>query len=148
MSALYDTDFFAWTQEQMRLLQQHQYEYLDVEHLIEELDSLGKQQRRELRHRLGILLGHLLQWQYQPQHRSNSWEATIREQRRRLSEHLDDNPSLQSYLPEAFQRAYADAMDLAVRETNLPYSTFPSECRYSLTQVLDSAFFPEGLTSP
>ncbi len=92
MSAQYDTDFFAWTQEQIRLLQQHQYESLDVEHLIEELASLGKQQCRELRHRLGILLGHLLKWQYQPQHRSNSWEATIRKQRRRLSEHLDDNP--------------------------------------------------------
>jgi hypothetical protein len=79
---LYDQDFYAWTQCQMELLQARRWDELDIANLIEELDSLGKQQRQELRNRLGVLLGHLLKWHYQPEGLSKSWRATIREQRR------------------------------------------------------------------
>lgn len=72
MTTLYDLDFYAWTQQQVELLRSGQWKQVDIENLIEELDSLGKQQRQELRNRLGVLLGYLLQWHYQPEARSKS----------------------------------------------------------------------------
>jgi hypothetical protein len=96
-SQLYETDFYAWTLEQAKLLKQGQLNQLDIVNLIEEIESLGKREKQELRNRLGILIGHLLKWRYQSDKRSNSWKATIREQRRRIKEHLEENPSLKSY---------------------------------------------------
>lgn len=142
MASLYNTDFYAWTQKQVAMLQRHAWEAVDVPNLIEEIESLGRQERRELRNRLGVLLGHLLKWQYQPQHRSNSWLATIREQRTQVALVLQDNPSLNPYLPDALAIAYQLGQDLAVRETGLDYSTFPSACPYTPEQALDPAFLP------
>jgi hypothetical protein len=76
-SNLYDTDFYAWTQEQAKLLSQGAWERLDIPNLVEEIESLGKQQRQELRNRLGILIGHLLKWEFQAERRSKSWFVTI-----------------------------------------------------------------------
>ena len=93
---------------------------------------------------MGLLLGHLLKWQYQPSNRSNSWLATIREQRREVNLLLKDNPSLKSYLTEALPIAYQSGLDLAVRETGIAYNAFPKECPYLLVeQVLDDTFLPE-----
>jgi hypothetical protein len=89
------------------------------------------------------LLAHLLKWQFQPERRSNSWIATIREQRRAIARHLKDNPSLKPYLPEAFLLGYEDGLDLVVRETNLGYEIFPPECPYPLEQVLEQQFLPD-----
>ncbi|MBD3561077.1 DUF29 domain-containing protein [Planktothrix sp. FACHB-1355] len=141
-SQLYETDFYAWTQAQAKFLRDRKWDFLDIANLVEEIESLGKQERQELRNRLGVLLGHLLKWEFQPIHRSKSWVATIREQRRRILEKLEDNPSLKPFLPEAIEKAYRDGVDLAVRETPLDYEDFPAECPYSLAQVLDSQFFP------
>lgn len=139
-SQLYETDFYAWTLEQAKLLKQGQLNQLDVLNLIEEIESLGKREKQELRNRLGILIGHILKWQYQSDKRSNSWKATIREQRRRIKEHLEENPSLKSYLSGAVFLAYQDGVDLAIKETNLPDTTFPLENPYSISQILDSDF--------
>ena len=144
MSALnlYEADFYAWTQEQARLLRSQQWNRIDLPNLIEEIESLGKQQRQELRNRLSVLLGHLLKWHYQPQHRSRSWLATLRIQRLDITELLEDNPSLKSYIEEAMHKAYLKGVELAVGETNLPNRTFPRECPYSLVEILDSRFYP------
>jgi hypothetical protein len=139
---LYEADFYAWTQEQVELLRNHQWHHLDVPNLIEEIASLGKQQRQELRNRLAVLVGHLLKWEYQPQNRSRSWLATIRVQRRDIGRLLKDNPSLAPDLEEALQEAYANARDLAMGETDLPETTFPVCCRYSLSEILGDRFFP------
>jgi hypothetical protein len=141
-SGLYETDFYAWTIEQAKFLKEGIWDCLDISNLVEEIESLGKQQRQELRNRLGILLGHLLKWEFQPSHRSKSWLATIREQRRRIGDLLEESPSLKPYLPEVLEKAYQDGVDLAVRETSLRYKDFPQECLYSLEQVLDLSFFP------
>jgi hypothetical protein len=141
-SGLYETDFYAWTIEQAKFLKDGVWDCLDISNLVEEIESLGKQQRQELRNRLGILLGHLLKWEFQPSHRSKSWLATIREQRRRIVDLLEESPSLKPYLPEVLEKAYQDGIDLAVRETPLNYRDFPQECLYTLEQVLDSSFFP------
>jgi hypothetical protein len=139
----YNTDFYAWTQEQAQRLKTGQWENLDIENLAEEIESLGKREKQELRNRFRILLGHLLKWHYQPQQRSHSWQSTIREQRRRIIQHLEENPSLQPYLPEAFQLGFEDGVDLAIQETNLPEGTFPTTCPYTLDQALDAEFLPD-----
>jgi hypothetical protein len=139
---LYETDFYAWTQEQASLLSNQQWTQIDLEHLIEEIESLGKQQRQELRNRLSVLVSHLLKWEHQPQLRSSSWLATIRIQRLDISDLLTDNPSLKPYLEEALQNAYLKSVALAVGETNLPDHTFPKDCFYRLSEILSDRFYP------
>ena len=140
--SLYDADFYAWTVEQAKLLEGQQWEQLDVPNLIEEIESLGRQQRQELRSRLSVLLGHLLKWQYQPRRRSRSWLATIRIQRRDILRLLQENPSLKPALGKILEDAFANARDLAIAETDLPEQDFPSECLYSLAEILDEVFYP------
>lgn len=142
MSNLYETDFYAWTQTQAKLLQLGDFSKLDLPNLIEEIASLGKQQRQELRNRLSILLGDLLKWHYQPEKRSRSWLAIIRIQRLDLSDLLTENLSLKSYLEEAIEKAYRRGVQLAICETNLPFSTFPPACLYSLEEILRDRFYP------
>ncbi len=144
LTSLYSTDFYGWTQQQIKLLQHQVWHGLDVEHLIEELEDLGRRERQELRNRLSVLLGHLLKWQYQAANRSNSWLATIREQRDQVDLLLIENPSLKPYLTEAFTLAYRLGLNLAVKETELPYATFPDTCPYTLEQVMDNSFLPEA----
>jgi hypothetical protein len=138
-TTLYDQDFFAWTQQQVEHLRAGNLQGLDIENLIEEIDSLGKQQRRELENRLGVLLGHLLKWHFQPEARSKSWRATIREQRRKIQQQIKDNPSLKSYLDEAIHRAYADGLDLVDRETPLDPEQLPALCPFSEYDIFDAA---------
>lgn len=138
----YETDFYAWTQQQAMLLRNQQWSQIDLPNLIEEIESLGRQQRQELRNRLSVLIGHLLKWHYQPQHRSRSWLATLRVQRLDIAELLEDNPSLKPYVETAFRKAYLKGVELAVGETNLPNCTFPTECPYSLAELLDDRFYP------
>lgn len=139
---LYEKDFYAWTQQQAKFLRDGKWNCLDTSNLVEEIESLGRQERRELENRLGILLGHLLKWEFQSDKRSKSWFATIREQRRQNLKLLEQSPSLKPYLREALQEAYQDGLDLAVRETSLSYKDFPAQCPYELAEVLDAAFFP------
>lgn len=141
-SQLYEADFHAWTQQQAKMLRDKQWSYLDTENLIEEIESLGRQERQELENRLGVLLGHLLKWEYQPSQRSKSWFSTIRGQRTRILRLLKRNPSLKPYLPEAVEAAYDDGLELAVSETALGYSAFPEESLYTIEQILDSEFLP------
>jgi hypothetical protein len=93
-SVAYDEDFFAWTQEQARLLRAGEFSQMDVENVAEELESMGRSDKRELRSRLVLLIMHLLKWQYQPGFRSRSCTSTIGEQRDQVKEVLDDSPSL------------------------------------------------------
>jgi Domain of unknown function DUF29 len=142
-SHLYETDFYAWTQEQVMQLKAQQWEQLDTVNLIEEIESLGRKERQELRNRLGLLLGHLLKWQFQPDKRSNSWLGTIREQRVQIKLLLQDSPSLKPYLNEVFLDAYELGLALAIRETQLGEQVFPEECIYTLEQVMNPEFIPE-----
>jgi Domain of unknown function DUF29 len=140
--SLYESDFYAWTLEQAALLRSQQWTQVDLSNLIEEIESLGKQQRQELRNRLGVLIGHLLKWEYQPQNRSRSWLATLRVQRLDILDLLEDNPSLKPYLEEALPKACLKGVALAVGETNLPERTFAHDCPYRLSEVLSDRFYP------
>jgi hypothetical protein len=137
VTTLYDQDFYAWTQRQIELLQAREWQQLDIENLIEELDSLGKQQRQEVRNRLKVLLGHLLKWYYQPEIRSKSWRATIREQRQEIQRHLQENPSLKPYLSEAIEIGYEGGLNIVDQETPLDSRQLPQSCPFSDTQIFD-----------
>lgn len=143
-SNLYETDFYAWTLEQSKLLKAGEFMGLDIANLVEEIESLGKQQRQELRNRLGILIGHLLKWDYQPEKRSKSWRVTIQIQRREIEEILADNPSLKPYLPEAIAKAHRVGLDLVALETPLDYPDLLEAPIYTIEQLL-SPDFPSDL---
>ncbi len=143
-SNLYETDFYAWTLEQAKLLRVGDFKGLDIVNLVEEIESLGKQQRQELRNRLGVLIGHLLKWDYQPEKRSKSWRVTIQIQRREIEDLLDDNPSLKPYLPEAIAKGHRAGLDLVALETALDYQDLPAEPIYTTEQLL-SPDFPSDL---
>lgn len=104
---------------------------------------MGSSKQRELESHLGVLLAHLLKWVYQPEQRSNSWVATIEEQRRRIERVLKKNPSLKRELPESFRDAYGDGRLIACRDTNWPKSRFPETCPFSLEQTLNNDFWPD-----
>ncbi|MFP5274319.1 DUF29 domain-containing protein [Coleofasciculus sp.] len=142
-SELYETDFYAWTQEQVTLLKDQHWDQLDRLNLIEEIETLGRQERKELRNRLGLLFGHLLKWQFQPAKRSNSWLGTIREQRIQIKLLLQDSPSLNPYLEEVFLTAYELGLALAIRETQLGEKLFPEACPYTPEQIMNPEFLPE-----
>ena len=143
MSTLaYHQDFYGWTQEQARLLKEGRINEIDLENLLEEIESMGKSEKRELESRLEILLMHLLKWLYQPNFQGKSWELTIREQRAKTIRHLKENPSLKAKLVESFGFAYEDARMWAARETGLSLDIFPESCPWSFEQVIDPGFFP------
>jgi ribosomal protein L29 len=101
------------------------------------MESLGRQERQELYNRLGLLLGHLLKWRFQPEARSKSWTATIREQRREIEDILADNPSLKPYLAEAMVRGYQKGLDLVNRKTPLNPDQLPRSCPFSEAEMFD-----------
>jgi len=145
---LYDTDFYAWAEQQATLLRSGQLAQADIEHIAEEIESMGRREKRELLSRLAILLMHLLKWQAQPMLRGNSWRATIKVQRRDIARHLADNPSLKPKLPELLADAYGDATLLASRETGLTETSFPAALTWSFEQIMDDGFWPEADQPP
>ena len=116
---------------------------IDVEHLAEEVEDMGKNERRSLESRLEILLMHLLKWQVQKDRRSNSWRRTIKDQRRRLEKLLSENPSLKVELLEFVEDVYPSAIVASANEAGLDDENFPVNCPYSVEQVLDSNYLPE-----
>ena len=139
----YEADFYGWTQEQASLLRTGRLAELDVEHLIEEIESIGRSERRQLTNRFELLLMHLLKWQHQPDRRDidgKSWLRTIREQRRKIPKLIRDNPSLKPVLEDCIRDAYDDARFGTSDETGLPVSVFPEICPYTPEQILDLEF--------
>lgn len=135
-SVAYDEDFYAWTVEQARLLRSGELSLLDVENIAEELENMGRSDKRELDSRLEVLLVHLLKWQVQVQFRSRSWSGTIREQRSRIE---DPRPQLSRIQPSL----YARARRVASNETGLPASMFPASCPFTAEQVMTEDFVPD-----
>ena len=147
--SLYDTDFFAWANAQAALLRSGRFAAADIEHIAEEIESMGRSEKRELLSRLALLLMHLLKWQVQTTLRGNSWRATIKVLRREIGRHLADSPSLAARLPEVLTDAYGDAVLLAARESGLAESAFPASSPWTFGEIMDDGFWPspadEGL---
>jgi hypothetical protein len=139
----YEKDFYAWTVEQARLLCSGELSAVDIENIAEEIESMGRSDRRAIESRLTVLLTYLLKWQMQPQMRSPSWSATIREQRRRIEKLLRESPSPQPFFAAALAEAFAEAREDAADETGLAEAAFPEACPFSAEQVLSREFLPE-----
>jgi Domain of unknown function DUF29 len=139
---LYETDFVAWTERTVELIRAAQFGQVDWEAVVEEIESLGRSERRELKSRLEVLLQHLLKWQYQSNLRSGSWHNTIDEQRNRIEDLLQESPSLKPYLEEVLAESYRRGRKAASNETELPLNIFPAECVYTIDQILDPEFLP------
>ncbi len=142
-NTLYERDFYAWTTEQAALLRAGKLDRLDIENIAEEIESMGRSEKRELVNRLAVLLTHLLKWRFQPGFRGNSWRLTIMTQRRALIRHLRDNPSLRSLIAEALRDAYGDARIEAERETGLDGGLFPVESPFTFEQAINEDFWPD-----
>lgn len=145
-ATLYDLDFYTWTQRQAALLRFEEWEKLDWQHIAEEIESLGKKDKRQVQSCLAVLIMHLLKWQYQPSKRSPSWRKTIKEQRFRLALVLNDSPSLKSSLAEFVALVYPHAVESAADETGLDRKSLPALCPYSIEQLFDNTFLPGELS--
>ncbi len=139
----YEEDFYAWTVEQARLLRSGELSSIDVANIAEEIESLGRSDRRELESRLTVLLTHLLKWRIQSKMRSSSWSGTIAEQRRRIAKLLRESPSLGAFVSEVLVEAYSNAREAASNETGLPETEFPVECPFTPEETLSRDFLPE-----
>lgn len=125
--SLYEDDFTLWIEDTVAKLRTENFSDLDLENLIEEIESLGKSQRKELKSRLQTLLAHLLKRlcvRLPPDY--NGWERTIREQRKELGLLLEDSPSLNQLLLEVVDKTYQKALT-EVKE-DYPETQFPDTC--------------------
>ncbi|CAC5341190.1 MULTISPECIES: DUF29 domain-containing protein [Planktothrix] len=143
-SSLYDQDFYLWLEKTVNLLRTENFLELDRDHLIEELETMGRSEKRVIESNLRVLLMHLLKYQYQPERRSNSWLSTIIEHRIRINKDLKASPSLKGYFEQIFDETYQDARILASVETGLPLGVFSLTCPLTSEQVLDRDFLPES----
>jgi len=139
MPAKYDTDFYAWTQDTAQAIRERRWSDLDTENLLEEIESMGKSERRGIESRLEILLSHLLKRQYQADKHTGSWDMTIKEQRLKVSQLFEENPTLRGRAEELIQRAYKIARLRASRESYLAEDVFPVACPWSEQQVLEES---------
>ena len=144
MSTGYDQDLYTWAQEQATLLRERRFDQIDLDHIVEEIEDMGRSERRALESRLETLLMHLLKWVYQPAYRGRSWRLTITEQRKRLHKHLRDNSGLNAKLPEAVTDAYEFARTRAERETGLAVESFPDQCPWTFEEISDPNFWPDA----
>lgn len=138
----YDTDFYAWASENAELLRQKKFSDIDVENIAEEIEALGKRDKRELRSRMTLLLMHLLKWEFQPGLRSSSWEQTIKVQRKSIAKIIEDSGSLKKLAIDEFDDLYEDAIEEAMDETGLERTIFPRACSYDFSKMLDQSFWP------
>ncbi len=139
---LYQADYYGWLQENAQLIREKRFSELDVDNIIEELESMGKSEKRELSNRLTVLLMHLLKWQYQLVKRSTSWRNTIAVQRIDIRELLEDSPSLRREVADKIAVAYEKAVLAAEVETGIEKQNFPAACPFSFEQILDEDFLP------
>lgn len=141
-SITYDTDIIAWADEQAWLVRNKRFDLIDIEHIAEEIEDVGKSEQRELANRMAVLIAHLLKWQFEPERRGASWERTIREQRKSLGFHLKKVPSLRSKLSDSewLESVWADAVTIAIKETGS--EDFPEACPWAIDNILSQNWFP------
>jgi len=135
LAELYHEDETAWLEEMSRLVAQRRYQDLDIEHLSEFLSDMARRDKREVLSRLTLLLAHLLKWDHQPDQRSQGWKATIAVQRRELADLLESG-ALRNFADEVLPKAYERAVKQACLETDVPETTFPTECPFTLDTAL------------
>ncbi|WP_424102452.1 DUF29 domain-containing protein [Moorena producens] len=143
MEKAYTKDFNYWTQQTAQLLREGRWQEIDLENLIEEVEDLGKSERRGITSQLIRLLLHLLKW-HQHQRRSDSWLDSITDARTQIELAIEDSPSLRSYPAQQLEQSYQLARRKAAQQTGMPVSVFPEACPYSIELTLDQDWLPEA----
>ncbi|TRW90314.1 DUF29 domain-containing protein [Candidatus Methylobacter oryzae] len=140
----YETDVIAWANEQAAFIRAGRFDMLDVEHIADEIEDVGKSEQNEFEKRMASLLANLIKWEYQPSHRGRSWERTIKDQRTMIERRLTKTPSLKPELmnPDFWAESWADAARMAENETGI-LNVFPASCPWSSEQVMNPDFWPE-----
>lgn len=141
-SNLYEQDFYLWIETTVKQLKEGKLAEVDLANLIEEVESMGRNEKRAIESNLIVVLIHLLKYKYQPEKRTSSWLSTIFEHRRRLRKYLKDSPSLKNYLLEVFTECYQDARQQAALETSLLIDTFPLDSPLNVDESLNQDFLP------
>ncbi|MEH2408128.1 DUF29 domain-containing protein [Nostoc sp.] len=144
-SDLYEQDFYLWIQTTVDLLKQGRLTELDLENLIDEIETMGRSEKKAVRSNLEVVLMHLLKYNYQAEKRSGGLRATIREHRKCLRQALEESSSLKPYFYEVFGLCYDDARLLATDETELHLATFSEQSPFTPQQALDPDFLPEPI---
>ncbi len=140
---LYQTDFYYWTQQQAALLRNEEYAELDLPNLIEEIEAMGKSDKREVESRLTVILEHLLKLRHEPKSRArNHWRRTVQVQRIDLARLLRENHTLRTQISDFIADAYQDARKLAANGLNRTVSTFPPTCPWAATEILNEDWLP------
>lgn len=139
----YDRDFYSWALHNAELLKARRFSEVDVDHLVEELEDVGKSERRALESHIRNLLLHLLKWQYQPQLCSSSWRQSIRNARLGVLKIIKDSPSLRPQIQPMIGDEYPNARADAVDETGLRDEVFPESCPYTEFALLSPEFWPD-----
>ncbi|KJJ84041.1 protein containing DUF29 [Candidatus Omnitrophus magneticus] len=142
-SSLYETDFYQWTLHNAELLRQGRFSEIDTENMAEEIENLGGNNKRELLHRLVILIMHLLKWQYQPERRSRSWKSTVVAQRENIDSLLEQSPSLRYGIETVIAKALVKAGKQFEAETGISRKVLPGACPYTFEQIMDDEFWPD-----
>ncbi|ELS02677.1 protein of unknown function DUF29 [Xenococcus sp. PCC 7305] len=137
---LYDEDYYLWLKNTAQLIREKRFAEVDAVNLVEEIEDMGRSEKRALESNLVVLILHLLKYKYQPAKRSNSWKASIREHRRRLRKAFEDSPSLKGYCEKVFAECYEDARKQASDETELSLDIFPVASPFTVSQVLDEEY--------
>jgi hypothetical protein len=139
---LYDQDYYLWVMRTIELLNQKKFSELDLTNLVEEIEDMGKSEKKSITSNLRILLMHLLKYKYQSDKQTNSWLFTIVEHRKRLQEAFKVSPSLRCYYEEVFLDCYQDARELASAETGLSMQIFSEVCPFTPEEALNSSYLP------
>ena len=142
-AADYETDFYLWSCEQAELLRQRRFAEIDLANIVEEIESLGRSDRRALISAYRVLIQHLLKWQFQPEKRSKSWRVTIRAQREHIEMLERESPSLAAQVDELVGVAYPKAVNAAIDETGLGRERFPATTPYAVAQLRDEDWLPD-----
>ena len=138
----YDGDIVAWANEQAQLLRAGLFSQLDIQHIAEEIEDVGKSEKRELASRMAVLLAHLLKFQHQPERQSKSWQRTIKEQRNAIAICIKKTPSLKAELTDTdwWSGVWSDTVAKASEGTGL--DDFPESCPWPIETILDAAWLP------
>lgn len=138
-----EDDFYLWCLQQAEILRHKRFAEADLPNIIEELESMGREQRHALASSYRLLIAHLLKWQFQPQLRSRSWAVTIARERANIAEREADNRSLAAEAKRIVDDVYGNAVREAAKETDLARDTFPAECPYSIDFLRDHERMPD-----
>ncbi|RJG11531.1 DUF29 domain-containing protein [Massilia cavernae] len=138
----YLIDFVRWTEHQAQLLREGRLDELDRENLIEEIESIGQRDKRELSDRLCVLIATLLRHKFYPQGNEESLRSTIVEQRIAIEYIIEDSPSLKRGLAARLEKAYPTAVRIAAQETGSNEAAFPNTSPFSADAIFDEDFFP------